>query len=167
MRQRLGIARALLGAPEVLVLDEPTSGLDPGEMRDIRELVLRLSEQGTTILLSSHLLSEVEQVCSHIVVMDRGRLVAAGTTAEMTAAASASVHFGVDRPDDAARVLQARPGVRAVHVQAGGVLAELEGAPRWELVEALVQAGIHVDAVESSHRLEDAFLGLLEQGETR
>ena len=163
MRQRLGIARALLGRPEVLVLDEPTSGLDPAEMRDIRELVLRLSAQGTTVLLSSHLLSEVEQVCSHVVVMDRGRLVAAGTTAELTAVTGSSVRFGVDRPDDAARLLGAHPGVRGVHLQAGAVLAELDHAPRWELVEALVRAGIHVDAVESTHRLEDAFLGLLAQ----
>jgi ABC-2 type transport system ATP-binding protein len=161
MRQRLGIARALLGRPEVLVLDEPTSGLDPGEMRDIRELVLRLSAQGTTILLSSHLLSEVEQVCSHVVVMDRGRLVAAGTTAELTAKTGTSVRFGVDKPDDAARLLGAQAGVRAVHQQADGVTAELEGVQRWQLVEALVHAGIHVDAVESTHRLEDAFLGLL------
>jgi ABC-2 type transport system ATP-binding protein len=163
MRQRLGIARALMGRPEILVLDEPTNGLDPGEMRDIRELVLRLAAQGTTVLLSSHLLSEVEQVCSHVVVMDRGRLVAAGTTAELTAAASASVRFGVDRPEDAARVLTSHSGVRAVHPQPGGVLADLDGALRWELVESLVRAGIHVDAVESSHRLEDAFLGLLAQ----
>jgi ABC-2 type transport system ATP-binding protein len=163
MRQRLGIARALLGGPEVLVLDEPTSGLDPGEMRDIRELVLRLSAEGTTVLLSSHLLSEVEQVCSHVVVMDRGRLVAAGTTAELTAATSTSVRFTVDNPDRAATIVRGLPGVRSVHLQAGGVLAELDGALRWQLVEALVHAGIHVDGVESSHRLEDAFLGLLAQ----
>ena len=78
MRQRLGVARVLLGRPEVMVLDEPTNGLDPGEMREIRELLLRLSAHGTTVLLSSHLLSEVEQVCSHVVVMDHGRLVVAG-----------------------------------------------------------------------------------------
>src|SRR5205823_12758329 len=70
MKQRLGLARALLSRPDVLVLDEPTSGLDPGEMREVRQLLRRVSEQGATVLLSSHLLTEVEQVCSHAVVMD-------------------------------------------------------------------------------------------------
>ena len=78
MRQRLGIARALLGRPDVLVLDEPTNGLDPGEIREVRDLLRRLADRGDTVLLSSHLLSEVEQVCSHAVVMDKGRLVAYG-----------------------------------------------------------------------------------------
>ena len=160
MRQRLGVARALLGRPEVMVLDEPTNGLDPGEMREIRELLLRLSAHGTTVLLSSHLLSEVEQVCSHVVVMDHGRLVAAGTIAQLTAAGG-SVHFGVDDVGRAEQILTAHRGVRSVESQANGLVVELDGAPRWELVAALVHAGVHVDSVESSHRLEDAFLGLL------
>ena len=71
MRQRLGIARALLGRPELLVFDEPTNGLDPQEMRAVRELLRRLSDEGVTVLLSSHMLSEIEQVCTHAVVMDR------------------------------------------------------------------------------------------------
>ena len=75
MRQRLGIARALLGRPDVLVLDEPTNGLDPGEIREVRRLVHRLADAGVTVLLSSHLLAEVEQTCTHVVVLDRGRLV--------------------------------------------------------------------------------------------
>src|SRR5260370_34686423 len=82
MAQRLGVARALLGRPEVLILDEPTTGLDPGEMREIRALLQRLRGQGVTVLLSSHLLSEGEQVCSHVLVMDRGRRLRAGTLAE-------------------------------------------------------------------------------------
>ena len=75
MKQRLGFARLLLGRPELLVLDEPTNGLDPGEIREIRELIGRLTAHGTTVLLSSHHLSEVEQACSHVVVMNHGRLV--------------------------------------------------------------------------------------------
>jgi ABC-2 type transport system ATP-binding protein len=163
MRQRLGIARALLARPEVMVLDEPTNGLDPGEMREIRELLLRLAAQGTTVLLSSHLLSEVEQVCSHVVVMDHGKLVAAGTIAELTAKTGTSVYLGVDDAGRAEQVLTGITGVRSVHAQSPGLLVDLDGVQRWELVEALVHAGVHVDAVESSHRLEDAFLGLLAQ----
>ena len=81
MKQRLGICRVLLGEPEILMLDEPTNGLDPGEIREIRRLMQRLADRGTTVLLSSHLLGEIEQTCSHVVVMDRGHLVAAGTVA--------------------------------------------------------------------------------------
>jgi ABC-2 type transport system ATP-binding protein len=164
MRQRLGIARALLGRPEVLVLDEPTNGLDPAEMREIRDLIRRLAARGTTVLLSSHLLSEVEQVCSHVVVMDRGKLVAAGTMAELTAA-TGSAYFGVDDVERARLVLSAHAGVRAVRLQAPGLLVDLDGVPRSDLVAALVEADVGVDTVESTHRLEDAFLGLLAQEE--
>ncbi len=160
MRQRLGIARALLGRPEVLVLDEPTNGLDPGEIREVRDLLGRLAAKGVTVLLSSHLLAEVEQVCSHVVVMDRGRLVAAGTIAELTAAAG-SVYFGVDDVDRAEAVLGAYAGVRSVQAQPPGLVVQVDGVPRSDLVAALVDADVGVDTVESSHRLEDAVLGLV------
>ena len=90
MRQRLGLARALLGRPRLLVLDEPTNGLDPGEMREIRNLVVRLRERGVTVLLSSHLLAEVEQVCGHVVVLDQGRVVADSPVAEVLAASGSA-----------------------------------------------------------------------------
>ncbi len=164
MRQRLGVARAILGRPDVLVLDEPTNGLDPGEMREIRQLINRLSERGVTILLSSHLLSEVEQVCSHVVVMDRGKLVAGGLIADLTAATT-SVYFGVDDAAKAHQLLAAHAGVRTVTPQAPGLLVELDGVARSELVAALVHGGVAVDTVQATHRLEDAFLGLLAQEE--
>ena len=160
MRQRLGIARALLGRPEVLVLDEPTNGLDPGEMREVRDLLRRLAAHDVTVLLSSHLLAEVEQVCSHVVVMDRGRLVAAGTIDELTAAGG-SVYFGIDDVARAEQVLAAHPGVRSVTAQPPGLRVDVDGVRRSDLVAALVEAGVGVDTVESSHRLEDAFLGLV------
>src|SRR5205807_339271 len=83
LRGLLGFARLLLGRPELLVLDEPTNGLDPGEIREIRDLIGRLSTHGATVLLSSHHLSEVEQVCSHVIVMNHGRLIADGTVSEL------------------------------------------------------------------------------------
>ncbi|MFI5048076.1 MAG: ABC transporter ATP-binding protein, partial [Acidimicrobiia bacterium] len=86
MRQRLGLARVLLGRPEVLVLDEPTNGLDPAEMREVRLLVHRLAAGGATVLFSSHILAEVEQICTHAVVMDKGHLVATGSVAELIGA---------------------------------------------------------------------------------
>jgi ABC-2 type transport system ATP-binding protein len=164
MRQRLGVARALLGRPELLVLDEPTNGLDPGEMREIRQLLNRLSERGVTVLLSSHLLSEVEQVCSHVVVMDRGKLVAAGPIADLTAATT-SVYFGVDDATKAQQLLAAHPGVRTVTAQPPGLMVELDGVARSDLVAALVHGGVAVDTVQATHRLEDAFLGLLSHEE--
>ena len=165
MRQRLGIARALLGAPDVLVLDEPTNGLDPGEMREIRALLQRLSDAGVTVLLSSHLLGEVEQVCDQVVVMDRGRVVRTGTVSELTQA-SASAYVEVDDSSRAAAFLGALAGVRSVEIEGPGLAVELDGMTRAGLVRALVEQGFDVDTVTSRHRLEDAFLGLIDSEST-
>jgi ABC-2 type transport system ATP-binding protein len=160
MRQRLGLARVLLGRPELLLLDEPTNGLDPQEMRAIRELVRRLSDEGVTVLLSSHLLTEIEQVCSHVVVMDKGRLVTTGTVRELIAESS-SAYFEVDDVERARRLLVATPGVNRVTDEHPGISVDLDGVARSALVAALVQAGIAVETVTSRHQLEDAFLGLV------
>ena len=163
MRQRLGIARALLGRPEVLVLDEPTNGLDPGEMREVRQLLRRFAETGSTVLLSSHLLSEIEQVCSHAVVMDHGRLVTSGTVRDLTAAVG-TAYLEVDGDVAAARsVLEAVPGVGPITDESPGLTVELGTARRADLVAALVHGGIDVETVVSRRRLEDAFLGLLNE----
>jgi ABC-2 type transport system ATP-binding protein len=160
MRQRLGLARVLLGRPELLVLDEPTNGLDPQEMRAVRELVRRLSAEGRTVLLSSHLLAEVEQVCSHVVVMDKGRLVTTGTVRELIEK-STSAYFEVDDVARARTLLTAAPGVRSVKDEPPGLAVELDGTGRAALVRELVGAGISVDTVMARHQLEDAFLGLV------
>jgi ABC-2 type transport system ATP-binding protein len=160
MRQRLGLARVLLGRPELLLLDEPTNGLDPQEMRAVRELIRRLSAEGRTVLLSSHLLAEVEQVCSHVVVMDKGRLVTTGTVRELIAR-STSAYFEVDDLDRARQVLRDAPGVTRVADEAPGISVDLDGAARSDLVRALVGAGVAVETVTSRHQLEDAFLGLV------
>jgi ABC-2 type transport system ATP-binding protein len=161
MRQRLGIARALLGRPQVLLLDEPTNGLDPGEMREVRSLLARLASEGTPILLSSHLLSEVEQICSHVVVMDRGALVADGTVAALTRSSSVA-YLEVDDEPRAREVLATQTGVRAVHDEPPGLVVELDGMTRAEVTAALVGAGVGVETITARRRLEDAFLGLLE-----
>ncbi len=83
MRQRLAIAQAMLGLPDLLILDEPTNGLDPPQIREMRDVMIRYAAAGRTVIVSSHLLSEVEQSCTHLVVMDRGRLVQAGPVAEI------------------------------------------------------------------------------------
>src|SRR5438477_4880250 len=110
MRQRLGIAQAVMHRPELLVLDEPTNGLDPAETRRMRGGLAELSSRGATVLLSSHLLAEVEQVCSHVLVVDHGTLVASGTVADIIGAGQ-SVDLEVDDPVRAAELLRALPGV--------------------------------------------------------
>jgi ABC-2 type transport system ATP-binding protein len=105
MQQRLAIAQAILGLPAVLVLDEPANGLDPPQIAEMREVLHRYAATGRTVILSSHLLAEVEQTCSHVVVMHRGRLVAAGSVTEV--AGAAGVQLVVDDPVRAADVLSA------------------------------------------------------------
>jgi ABC-2 type transport system ATP-binding protein len=129
-------------------------------MREIRDLLRRLADRGATVLLSSHLLSEVEQVCSHAVVMDRGRLVASGAVADLVQA-STSAYFEVDDQARAEQVIRGLPGVRAVRPEHPGLSVDLDGTRRSDVVVALVNAGIAVETVQSRHRLEDAFLGLL------
>jgi ABC-2 type transport system ATP-binding protein len=122
MRQRLGIAQAMLGLPEVLVLDEPTNGLDPPQIAEMREVLQVYSRTGRTVLVSSHLLAEVEQTCTHVVVMHKGRLVAAGATADI--AGPGGVQLVVDDPAEAARVL-AVAGINAQTVPARRALEDV------------------------------------------
>ncbi len=167
MKQRLGFARLLLSRPELLVLDEPTNGLDPAEIREIRELIGRLTAHGATVLLSSHHLSEVEQVCTHVVVMNRGRVVAGGTVADLIGAASGSVYIEVDDRERARQLLTGVPGVGNVEPQGDGLVVEWAPARRGELTAALVRAGLQVETVMPTQRLEDAFLELLATGERK
>jgi ABC-2 type transport system ATP-binding protein len=122
MSQRLGIAQAMLGLPEVLVLDEPTNGLDPPQIAEMREVLQRYAETGRTVMISSHLLAEVEQTCSHVVVLHRGRLVAAGSVAEI--AGAGGVQLAVDDPAGAAAVLAAA-GISAHAVPARRALEDV------------------------------------------
>jgi ABC-2 type transport system ATP-binding protein len=161
MRQRLGLARVLLGKPEILVLDEPTNGLDPGEMREVRQLVRRVAESGSTVLFSSHVLAEVEQICTHAVVMDKGKLVATGSVEELIGAAG-TVYLEVDDVGAARRILDGLPSVRRVEDERPGLAVSMDGGRRSDLVAALVAAGIAVETVTARRRLEDAFLGLVE-----
>ena len=164
MQQRLGFARALLGRPELLVLDEPTNGLDPGEIRVVRELIHRLADEGRTVVFSSHHLSEVEQTCSHAVVVNHGRRVAEGTVASLIGGAG-SVLVEVDDPVRARAVLEALPEVTSVTTQGLGLNVEQRAGSRADLGAALVGAGVRVETLTTQNRLEDAFLRLMEDSE--
>ena len=161
MRQRLGLAQALLGTPELLIIDEPTDGLDPQQMRQTREVLRRVAAGGTTVLVSSHLLSEVEQVCDHVAVMNKGHLVAVGAVSDLMDAAS-SVYLEVDDIPTAMTVLGSTRGVTTVAHEGRGLSLELDGVERKAVVAALVGGGVGVEVITARHQLEDAFIDLLE-----
>jgi ABC-2 type transport system ATP-binding protein len=164
MRQRLAIAAALLTPKDLLVLDEPTNGLDPQGTREVRQLVASLAGDGTTVLVSSHLLSEVEQMCSHVGVMHVGRLVAQGSSAELRDQGAAEATVETDEPAQAARVMT-ELGLTDVHTSrttATGVLADV--APE-KVVAACVHAGVPVVGFRVGRpTLEDVFVSLTGEG---
>jgi ABC-2 type transport system ATP-binding protein len=175
MKQRLGIANALLAPRELLVLDEPTNGLDPQGTREVRSLVRSLADEGTTVFVSSHLLAEIEQICTHAGVMSQGQLVAQGTLDELRRVGQARVT--VQTPDVAdARQVLGRLGLRPEHVaedeehgRSGGeprVVADLRDSLEPEtIVAALVAGGVRVRgfAVERTS-LEERFVALTGEG---
>ena len=164
MRQRLGLALALLGEPDLLVLDEPTNGLDPTGMREMRVLLRRLADDGTTIFVSSHLLSEVEAMCDRVGVMAQGRLVAEGPPSSLRGVAD-RMRVDVDDVARARAVVAATRGVRLVE-DAGADGLEVvfdHGVDPADLTAALVRAGVRVRAlVPLRDTLEDVFLHLVE-----
>ena len=163
MRQRLAVAQAMLGLPDLLVLDEPTNGLDPPQIREMREALRRYAATGRTVVVSSHLLSEVEQTCTHCVVMARGRLLAAGPVDELIGASS-SVRIEVDQPEKGVDLLGALPGVLDAQVdEDGSLVVELQAIRPSEAVRVLVEAGLAVDRIAPRHRLEDVFLELVHE----
>jgi ABC-type multidrug transport system ATPase subunit len=166
MRQRLGIAAALLGKPDVLVLDEPTNGLDPQGMREIRRLLRRLADDGTTVFVSSHLLVEVEAMCDRVGVLAHGKLLAEGPPGSLRGFAD---HARIE-VDDVARALAVITSIDGVELLedgsrsgAGVVRVRLAGATTAALNGALVSAGIAVSALTPERSsLEDVFIALVE-----
>ncbi len=163
MRQRLAIAQAMLGLPDLLVLDEPTDGLDPPQIREMREVLRTYASEGRTVLISSHLLAEVEQTCTHCVVMDHGRLVAHGSVADLIGA-STSVAVQVDDPARAA-VIARGLGATDIVTSESGLTLTLNGSGPAPLVRALVEDGLAVGQLAPQRRLEQAFLSLVGERE--
>lgn len=163
MRQRLAIAQAMLGLPDLLILDEPTNGLDPPQIREMREVMIRYAAAGRTVIVSSHMLSEVEQSCTHLVVMDHGQLVQAGPVGEIIGSGD-TLLVGTAGPLDEPLVekVAALPGVASAVRTDGGLVVRLDadGSAR-RLVAELVRLEVPVEAVGPHRRLEDAFLTLI------
>ena len=156
MKQRLAIAAAMLKSPALLILDEPTNGLDPAGIREIRQLMRGLADRGVTILVSSHILSELEQVVDAVTIIARGRLLASGTLADVVGARSGSVRVGVDEPDRAAAVLAAA-GLRPTRTEAGLTVAGATDPA--QITRVLAGAGLYLRELTSAGGdLEDVFL---------
>ncbi|MFF0552871.1 alpha/beta fold hydrolase [Streptomyces sp. NPDC004311] len=162
MRQRLAIAQAMLGMPDLLILDEPTNGLDPPQIREMRDVMIRYAAGGRTVIVSSHLLSEVEQSCTHLVVMDRGRRVAAGEVAEITGGGDTLLVVLAEPVDEVTvEKVAALEGVGSVVAADDGLLVRLDGTTASGLIAELVRLEVPVSAVGPHRRLEDAFLTLI------
>jgi ABC-type multidrug transport system ATPase subunit len=161
MRQRLGLAAALLRAPRLLILDEPTNGLDPQGIREIRDLLTTLNKAGTTVFLSSHLLSEVEQLCTRVGIVDRGRLVLQDDLASLRAPTG---HILVESPD-AAQAATLLDGQVTEHDGQRLVIRHADAA---ELNALLVGQGLRVSAIAEQRRsLEEVVLDVTGYGSDR
>lgn len=164
MRQRLGIAAALLRPRELLVLDEPTNGLDPQGTREVRHLISSLGAEGVTVLVSSHLLAEVEQMCDQVGVMSNGRLLWQGPLADLGAQQQARARVRTPDPAAAAAVLN-QLRLPEVTVTAQDVSAVLIGTPAEQVVAALVAAGVRVRGFSVDQpSLEEVFVALTGEG---
>jgi ABC-2 type transport system ATP-binding protein len=170
MRQRLGIARALVNEPQVVFLDEPTLGLDPAGQRQMLATVRRIAgERGATVLLSTHLLAEVEETCSRVLILNRGRVAAEGTVADVAKLAAAPrsgrVRVPPERVEEALRALAAVDVVTGAETDGrpGSLVARLADGDLNAALRALVEAGIPLLAAElEGARLSDAFLAMTE-----
>jgi ABC-2 type transport system ATP-binding protein len=171
MRQRLGIALALLGEPDALILDEPTNGLDPQGMAHVRDVLRLERDRGCAVLVSSHLLWEVNVICDRIGVMSRGRLVAEGTSEALAPERGGRIRIHVDDRARAAAVIGSLSGVEALGdaaVGPGSLALRVDGTSVAEVNAALVRAGIGVTAIgPEGDPLEEAYLALIKDDDVR
>jgi ABC-2 type transport system ATP-binding protein len=166
MQQRLGLAVALVSEPELVVLDEPTSALDPLGRADVRDLVLSLKERGVAVLLNSHLIGEVERVCDRVVILDRGRVAASGTLAELLGRRELRLRLGGVTAEAQARLAATGALARRGEEFTVALPADDDGVAVPDLVADLVALGVRVHAVEPARiSLEERLLGILRHEE--
>ncbi|MEP7332185.1 MAG: alpha/beta fold hydrolase [Terracoccus sp.] len=166
MKQRLGIAQAMLGLPELLILDEPTNGLDPPQIAAMRPILRRYAETGRTVVVSSHMLAEVEMTCTHVVVMHAGRVVTQGLVADLIDSDDTTI---LDLPEnadaalvrDGVHALERHDGIHEVRVDTASRLVVVGELSRVAVVQAAVSAGLPVVGVSSRRHLEEVFLGVI------
>jgi ABC-2 type transport system ATP-binding protein len=164
MKQRLGIAAALLRAPRMLLLDEPTTGLDPAGMRDMRQLVRRLADEGMTVLLSSHLMGEVEELCDRVAIVRSGRVIYEGALDALLRSTGQRYRLRTTDDGRAQRICAAQAGVGEVAAEGDGIVFTVEEERAVaDLSVALVEGGVAITAlVPASASLEELFFSLTE-----
>jgi ABC-2 type transport system ATP-binding protein len=165
MRQRLGLAAALVRRPRLLVLDEPTTGLDPAGMRDMRTLVRRLAGDGITVLLSSHLMGEVEALCNRVAILREGRVRFEGDLAEVTGKSDGRYRLQATDPDAALAVCRGAEGVRDVRHEGPAIAFAADRDAVAALTLALAAAGVGIHALVPAGGLEELFFDLTEEVE--
>lgn len=160
MKQRLGLASVLVGDPRLLILDEPTSGLDPAGQREIRELIRNLAKEGRTVLLSSHQLNEVQEICSHVAIIDRGKLAVTGPIGEIIGEGRA-LEIGVDRPAEALELLRSWPDIEEARMDGDSIVVVGDPEHAAAINRMLVEAGFEVHLIRPREdMLEARFLEL-------
>jgi ABC-2 type transport system ATP-binding protein len=165
MRQRLGVAACLLADPQLLILDEPMNGLDPAGMHEMRDMIRSLVDEGRTVMLSSHLLDEVERTCDHVAIVDRGKVIRQGPISELTGSLGVALDVQCSEPAAAARALAPDwVGADIAVSDEGLTVALAAGPPREQIAEInrnLVASGISVYSLRQTNpRLEDWFLSV-------
>ena len=165
MRQRLGVAACLLADPQLLILDEPMNGLDPAGMHEMRHMLRGLTSEGRTVMLSSHLLDEVERTCDAVAIVDHGKVIRQGPIWELTGAAGVAVEVQCSDPPAAARVLGQSTIASSIDVSEDGLTVTLAAGPAREqiaeITRRLEEGGISIYGLQQTHtRLEDWFLSM-------
>jgi ABC-2 type transport system ATP-binding protein len=163
MRQRLGVAACLLGDPQLLILDEPMNGLDPAGMREMRDMILSLVAEGRTVVLSSHLLDEVERTCDAVAIVDQGQIIRQGPISELLAGTALELHIECSGPDEARALIERTAFAGRVGTTSTGLDLTLPaGTDRAVIAEinrVLVEGGISVYSLQPVHAsLESWFL---------
>lgn len=172
MRQRLGIAQALLGRPRLLILDEPTNGLDPKGIKELRAFIHKLAADGLSLLISSHLLSEVQMLCNRVVIIDNGKVIAKGTVEELIKGAEGYVHWKLGNREAGIHLLSADDRIKLVNTtessdsSSEAIVTAMREELIAETVKRLVGHDIPVEAVyKAEPTLEEMFLTMTERGE--
>jgi ABC-2 type transport system ATP-binding protein len=164
MRQRLGVARALLGDPELLILDEPTNGLDPAGIHEFRAMIRGFVAEGRTVLLSSHLLDEVERICDQVAIVDRGRVVTQGTIAELARGGEQALLVATSDDEEALAIVSCHRAVETLDLDADGIRIRLmpdvdADAASDDIGRRLVEGGVAIRRFERTRAsLEERFL---------
>ena len=169
MKQRLGLAYSLLGDPELLVLDEPTNGMDPAGMAEVRELIRSMGDGGRTVILSSHLLNEVEQICDSVAILSHGRLIAQGDVSELLRErGQGQLRLRTTDDTKAREILSALAWVDSVSADNGYLVAGVDVARSWEITAALGRNEVYVaEMTPSQMSLEQYFLDVTDENSGR